>query len=256
MFRLSTILTVAFALFAANVFADGFAPYRAVCEIRTGNSQGSGTLIAVSDDKALVLSCRHVCEKEGDIVQVRWPAAGNQTSLGVVLKVIKGEGFDTDQAVVMCGRPVGIEPRKYSKFNPDDGPFIMVGYRDNVMRAQVGSVTEAGELLIMMKPAVGGMSGGPLYNSRGEICGIVVASDRATISYCSNGKVLTALIQEFKTKPTSLPVLPSSDPISEDTADPLRAALVFGILGFIAGMIAIPAVFALLLSTPLRGLRR
>lgn len=195
------VLLLAGVVVAASAHAQGdpFAPYRAICEIRTGGGQGSGTLIAINEQYGLVLSCRHVCEKEGESVSLTWLSAGKQRGVGTIWKVLDGKDWGTDQALVICPRPEGVAPRPVSKADIKQSPFIAAGYRDGYLRtAVVNSFVSAGNTITIPKPAVGGMSGGPLFDRRGHVVGIVVASDMTTITIASNGKALTDMLEEFK----------------------------------------------------------
>lgn len=180
---------------------DEFARIRAIAEITTlTESQGSGTLVATNGKVGLVLTCRHVAEKTGNLVLVRWPAAGNQASTGVVVEVIPGKEFNTDGALVMVERPIGVDPVPYARFNPDDGPHVAMGYRGGFLRSQTGSAQEKDGVIYLNQIAVGGMSGGPLFNKRGEISGVVVASNQF-VSLSFDGDLLAKMLAKFQKKP-------------------------------------------------------
>lgn len=180
-----------------------YRPYRAVCHIDVGDAAGSGVLVGTRQDgTALVLSCRHVNQTVGQVVTVSWPLAGGQKSAGVVYEVIRGNGFDTDLALVVCQRPVGVDPIKVAAFDPAAGPFVGAGWRDGQLRIAVADVAALkGQSLIWLpSPFVGGMSGGALFNRKGEQVAVVVASDRVTWGVSCDGPLLHAMISKFRSE--------------------------------------------------------
>ena len=184
-----------------NEMPEAYRPYQAICNIRYEGWSGSGVLIATHENgTALVLSCRHVNQKVGDVSTVTWPLAGGQMSAGVVYEVIPGNGFDTDLALVVCQRPVSVNPVKVATFDPAAGPFVGAGWRDNRLRIAVADVAALrGQSLIWMpSPFIGGQSGGCLFNRHGEQVAVVVASDRVTWGVSCDGPLLHALVNKYK----------------------------------------------------------
>lgn len=180
-----------------------FRHYKAICHIDTGWSEGSGTLVGTRDDgTALVLSCRHVNQKVGQVVTVTWPLAGGQQSAGVVYEVIPGSGFDTDLALVVCQRPAGVAPIGISAFDPEAGPFVGAGWRDGNLRVAVSDVAALhGQSIIFMPvPFIDGMSGGCLFNRHGEQVAVVVASDDVSWGKSCDGPLLKALINKYRSE--------------------------------------------------------
>jgi hypothetical protein len=178
-----------------------FKPYAPICHIRNGNISGSGTLIATRPDgSALVLSCRHVNQQVGNVVEISWPLAGGQTSPGVVWDVIPGDGFDTDIALVICEAPIGVSPVSVAKFDPRDGGYVAAGWRDGMLRVAPWPLAELrGQSLIWCNtPYIGGMSGGALFNRKGELVGVVVASDRVTWGVSVDGPLLHHTIAKYR----------------------------------------------------------
>lgn len=180
-------------------------PFDSVCEIQVkdGDSawQGSGSLIATNGDKALVLTCRHVCPSEGMEVTVRWPIAGDQSGQGIVLAVVPGRTFETDLAAVICDRPKNVPALSLAKADLRHGPFVGAGWRAGSIRIiQSDSASFQDSMVVIPDPAVGGMSGGPLFNRRAQIIAVVVASDRATLTLSSDGAYLHNLVNQFRRK--------------------------------------------------------
>lgn len=83
-------------------------PYDSICEILVesgrGYSGGSATLIALSDDQALLLTCQHVAERAGKTVKINWAATG-ETMTGKVIRVAPN---GLDAALIVCPRPEGL----------------------------------------------------------------------------------------------------------------------------------------------------
>lgn len=181
---------------------QAYKPYQGVCHIKAGNVQGSGTLIATRGGTALVLSCRHVNEVEGARVTISWPLAGNQVTPGTVHKVIRGEDWGTDIAVIICRRPAGVAPIRVVKFNADHGPWVGAGWRSGQLRVAVSKQAEQrGNEIWLESPGmafVGGQSGGCLFNRYGQLVGVIVASDRYSTSICADGPLLHQIIDQYR----------------------------------------------------------
>lgn len=184
--------------------------YRSICELTVPNlGQGSGCLIAVNREAnlGLGLSCRHVCRQPGQEMTANWIWAGVGKTKAMTLAVVKGNGFDTDLAVFVTELPQSVTPVQVRQFSEVEGPWIAAGYRDNLLRVAGPTplVNYNGRTIatkyIPGQPGghvfVGGQSGGPMFNSYGEVVGVVVASDDKTLSLCSDGPALMALVQHF-----------------------------------------------------------
>lgn len=174
-------------------------PYKAVCRIKLNGYQGSGTLIRVSGDKALVLSCRHVGQKAGNACTVDWPSTGESTQ-GLVVLVVPGNSFDSDLSLIVCERPAGIEPAEVGKFSEADGPWTAAGYvGSSFYESFTFTAEEKGTGAIKVEaPYMHGMSGGPEFDGRGKIVGVVVGSDLHTYGLAADGKYLQDLMEILK----------------------------------------------------------
>lgn len=199
MIRTVRSIAVLLLLFAASAACAQAPQYRAICEIRLKSWQGSGTLIGVNGNQALVLSCRHVCEQVGNNVTCNWLWAGPQSTPGRVVAVVPGRGFDTDLALVICARPRGVAPMPVTSFNYANGPWVSAGFRDRSLRyAYARSAEYDGSLITFPVPYIQGMSGGPCYDRYGRIVAVVVASDMESFGISVDGPRLQALVNQFR----------------------------------------------------------
>lgn len=157
-------------------------PYDAVCAIAMGDGTGgSGTLVGVSGDAALVLTCRHVASND-DEAELTWRSGF--VSKGFVLEVLAPAGLypiRNDLALIVCDRPPGIDPVRMAKFDPQNAPFTSIGFRRKhlyISNAQSGhEVDKAPGLLKFSAPAVPGMSGGGTFDRNGNLVGVCVGGD-------------------------------------------------------------------------------
>ncbi len=151
-------------------------PYSAVCEIAVeengGYNGGSATLIAVSDDQALLLTCWHVVVKADNVVHIHWSATG-EVSKGRVLKV----DSEQDIAMVICPRPQGLRPVPVTL--PDkqtSGTLTNVGFPglSGYPEWQQGTIKSLDNqrLYYTCRP-VPGMSGGCTFDQWGNQVGVI-----------------------------------------------------------------------------------
>jgi hypothetical protein len=159
-------------------------PFAAACQVtvhnptrgaffwRTGGSSGgSGTLIGLAGDQALVLTVQHVAEEVGAPATCNW--IGNPPCQGTVLAV----DAEADVALLIVQAPKGIKPVPVATASPATGPFTMAGYPGydrSTLRLQTGEFLEIdnGTLTVAIRPEKG-MSGGPCYDRYGNVCGAV-----------------------------------------------------------------------------------
>jgi len=159
-------------------------PYDSVCEITaptrdlTKNSGGSATLVAVSPDKALLLTCQHVVLFKDNTVQVTWTATGEQSE-GVVVAV-GADGLDV--ALVVCPRPKDIRPVPMARpYLTMSGRITNVGYAGHrgILEWQTGKLNSIGysSIKYSCRP-VPGMSGGATFDQYGNLIGVIISYSR------------------------------------------------------------------------------
>jgi S1-C subfamily serine protease len=167
------VLTAAMVLaLAAASKADH--PYSAVCvvEIPSIGHYGSGTLIGVAGDQALVLSCAHVCTRVDAPVTLKWPVTGD-VSTGRVL----ARDARVDLAVIICRRPPNTRPVDMRSARPGER-LVNVGY-PSYDRAypgwQVAQYRDQGPTTLTYNALpFPGMSGGATFGVDGKLVGVVV----------------------------------------------------------------------------------
>jgi hypothetical protein len=172
-------------------------PTEAVCRLNLSGWQGSGTLVAVNGDRALILSCRHVNPQVGAKVKVTWPATGEVTE-GVAIAVVRATGdFQSDLAFVMSTRPQGIDPVEITKFDPSNGPWTCLGYKGEQFYVSIArTAKENGSLIELSAPLTGGMSGGCCLDRYNRLVGVGVGSS-ADESVVADGDYLAALVAKY-----------------------------------------------------------
>ena len=169
---------------------------RIVAAEQTGLAQGSGTLVASSDQYGLVLTNWHVIRDATGSITVVFPD-GFQ-SAARVLKVDR----DWDLAALMIWRPAA-EPIPLASTAPRPGDTLTIaGYGAGPYRAVGGRCTQyvapgmhmPYEMVEVSAAARQGDSGGPILNARGELAGVLFGSSSGTTSgsYCGRVRVFLA----------------------------------------------------------------
>lgn len=196
---LAVVLSVftAIADFSACSFTDG-SQYNAVCQITVGGGQGSGTLIALDGERALVLTCRHVAMTGGAGVKLEWLGAACQRTSGKVITVVPGTTFNNDLALVVSDAPKGLTPVIVAKFDEANGPWRCVGWRGGQMyEAVADEASEADGLIKFNSPLIGGQSGGAMLDKNGHLVGVSVGSDMTTYGVAADGRFLAGLLDAY-----------------------------------------------------------
>lgn len=170
-------------------------PDFSICEIRVDNRGGSGTLIGVTNEWALVLTARHVAGNAGAKASITWPSTGERMD-GEVIKVVSGNDTASDMALIICKRPDKLQPIPIAKFDPRAGPWRSVGYRDHhFYESFADEAHEENGAIRLNAPFIQGQSGGAVLDRNGHLVGIIVSSDLRTFGRASDGLHLQKLIE-------------------------------------------------------------
>lgn len=151
-------------------------------------SMGSGVLVAVTDYYGLVVTNWHVvCDAAGPL-QVVFPDGFRSPA-----RALKTDR-DWDLAALAIRRPP-VDPLPVAMEAPRPGDRLTIaGYGGGWYRTMSGRCTQyvspggnhGFEMVELQAPARNGDSGGPIFNQRGEVAGILFGSafGRTTGSYC------------------------------------------------------------------------
>ncbi len=161
---------------------------RVIVPDRDSTSLGSGSLVAVSQNHGLVLTNWHVVRDAVGPITVAFP--DGFCSLATLLRVDR----DWDLAALAIWRP-NVQPIPLATAAPQLGePLAIAGYGDGPYRAAAGRCTQyvspgqnlPFEMVELSTAARNGDSGGPIFNTRGELAGVLFGSARGetTGSYC------------------------------------------------------------------------
>ncbi|HEV2971646.1 MAG TPA: trypsin-like peptidase domain-containing protein [Pirellulales bacterium] len=192
----------------------GFAPQtphpavvRVISPERNGASLGSGTLVDVSEKHGLVITNWHVVKDAAGNVIVSFPD-GFQTP-GYVIKMDR----DWDLAAVAIWRP-RVQAVQIAAAIPQRGdPLAIAGYGSGNYRAQAGRCTQylspgAGmpyDIVEVSAAARHGDSGGPIFNARGELAGVLFGEGGGMTSGSASVRVRWFLASIGAGKPNTLP---------------------------------------------------
>jgi S1-C subfamily serine protease len=183
------------------------APHPAVVRVMSpladGAAFGSGTLVAVNRNCGLVVTNWHVVRDAAGQIFVTFPDGFR--SGATVLRVDR----DWDLAALVVWRP-SAAPVSLSANAPRPGdPLTIAGYGSGDYRTASGRCTQyvapgtnrPFEMVELSARARNGDSGGPIFNSRGELAGVLFgsASGRTTGSYCGRVRwFLGPIVDDFR----------------------------------------------------------
>ncbi|MGQ9607453.1 MAG: trypsin-like peptidase domain-containing protein [Thermogutta sp.] len=166
-----------------------------------GASLGTGTLVAVSDTHGLVITNWHVVrDARGNTILVLFP--DGFASPATVLKTDR----DWDLAALAIWRPRA-NPVAIAREAPRPGEWLAIaGYGQGAYRTVKGICTQylaptlrlPQELVELRATARQGDSGGPIFNSRGELAGVLFGSGGSETmgSYCGRVREFLAPLKE------------------------------------------------------------
>jgi len=168
-----------------------------------GMSLGSGALVAVSEKLGLVVTNWHVVADAKGQITVAFPDGFRS---GATL--IRSDR-DWDLAALAVWRP-SVDPIPLATRPPQPGePLTIAGYGSGRYRAVTGRCTQyvapgkqhPYEMVELSAGARQGDSGGPIFNRRGELAGVLfgAAWGHTTGSYCGRvGQFLTSVADDFQ----------------------------------------------------------
>lgn len=179
--------------------AQSSKPHPAVCRIavaeRGGQAFGSGTLIDAREQHGLVVTNWHVVRDATGKIEVLFPS-------GFVSEARPLKLDETwDLAALVIWRPP-TEPAPLAKSPPQPGESLTIcGYGGGDYLQQTGRCTdyyspEIGqpqELVELNVEARQGDSGGPIFNARGELAGVLFGAAQGTTLGSFEGRVKTFL---------------------------------------------------------------
>ncbi len=162
-------------------------------------SYGSGTLVHIAGEYGLVVTNWHVVNEATGAISVHFP--DGFYSLGTIQNVDR----DWDLAVIAIRRP-SVEPVRISDRPPQPGEMLTIaGYGSGQYREASGPCTQyvapglqfPYEMVEVAVSARQGDSGGPIFNSRGELAGVLFGegNGRTSGSYCGRVRwFLTSIV--------------------------------------------------------------
>ena len=162
-----------------------------------GSSLGSGTLVDVRDDYALVVTNWHVVRDAPQHVTVTFPN-GFQTAA----RVIRMDRH-WDLAALVVWNPGNVEPVGIATTAPQPGDALTIaGYGAGNYRSAEGKCTQylapganfPYEMVEVSVQARQGDSGGPIFNHQGELAGVLFGAGRGTTSGSYAGRVQQFLL--------------------------------------------------------------
>lgn len=188
-------------------------PHPAVARItvqeRDGMAFGSGTLVDVEGDQGLVITNWHVVRDAAGDIEVAFPDGFRSKA-----KVLKTDR-DWDLAALVIWRP-NVPPAPLAAQAPAPGEVLTIaGYGSGDFRAATARCTQyvsPGKQLPYEMVEVGtearqGDSGGPIFNERGEVAGVLFGAGGGTTSGSYVGRVrwFLASVSPRLADPTATP---------------------------------------------------
>jgi hypothetical protein len=161
---------------------------RIIVTLSDGMAFGSGTLVGADETHGLVVTNWHVVREAAGAIMVVFPDGFRSGA-----RVLKTDR-DWDLAALAIWRPSGIEPVPISPYPiPPGEPLTIAGYGPGWYRASTGRCMQyfapatnfPAEIVELSTPARQGDSGGPIFNNRGEVAGVLfgTAEGRTMGSY-------------------------------------------------------------------------
>lgn len=182
---------------------------------RQVTSNGSGSLIDVQGDYGLVITNWHVVRDAVGEVTVQFPDGFR--SPATIVKTDK----DWDLAALSIRRPAGVTPINLAGAAAQPGePLAIAGYGSGDYRMAVGKMTQylspgerfPYEMMEVSVEARQGDSGGPIFNQRGELAGVLFGAGQGYTSGSYCGRVSSFLIGVLPANRLEGGAAPAADP--------------------------------------------
>ena len=193
------------------------------------HSLGSGTLVDVNETNGLVLTNWHVVEAGRGPITVAFPDGFRSPAQ------VLGTDQDWDLAALLIRRPL-VAPVSIAQQAPRPGELLSIaGYGSGNYRTASGTCTQyvspggqhPFEMVELSASARQGDSGGPIFNGRGELAGVLFGAGggRTSGSYCGRVQQFLASLPAAR-----LPVAPAAPPettsvASRETVAPASVAI-------------------------------
>ena len=190
---------------------------RVIAEDADGQSQGSGTLVAVSDRHGVVITNWHVVRDATGRIRVVFPDGFE--SAAQVLKTDQ----DWDLAALGTWRP-RVAPVSIAHVAPVPGePLTIAGYGPGRYREATGRLTQyvapapqlPYEMFEIDVEARNGDSGGPIFNARGELAGVLFGAAQGTTagSYCGRVRLFVdSVLPLIDSRASQVAAAPPTEP--------------------------------------------
>lgn len=165
-------------------------------------SKGSGVLVAASGSQAVVLTAWHVVRGATDAVSVSWPDGSSSPAT-----VIASEDA-WDLAALACRRPAAAPVPIAASAAKLGEPLTIAGYGAGPYREQRGACSDylsptrehPRQFLELKAAARKGDSGGPIFDERGELAGVLWGQKNGR-TYGSSATRLRLFVAGIHSKP-------------------------------------------------------
>ncbi len=170
---------------------------RIVVQEKTGVAYGTGSLVDVRGEYGLIVTNWHVVRDSGGGSIYVFFADGFQTPATIV----KADR-DWDLAALSIRKPPGVQPLTIARTAPQIGEWLCIaGYGSGDYRAVAGKCTQyvspstslPYEMVELGAEARQGDSGGPIFNERLELAGVLFGAANGTTSGSYAGRVASFL---------------------------------------------------------------
>jgi hypothetical protein len=201
---------------------------RVIAPERQSMSLGSGVLVGHSERLGLVVTNWHVVQDATGTIMVAFPNGFRSAA-----RLLKTDRH-WDLAALAIWRPENVAPVPLAGYMPRRGePLTVAGYGGGQYRASTGRLVDYAapatnfpyELLEVSTSARQGDSGGPIFNSRGEVAGVLFGTGGGSTmgSYCGRVRafLMTVLPDFEQLDPEPVQVAAQSAVVPQP--EPLRA---------------------------------